>query len=293
MPASKPLSFEPISLTVDGLCYAGLVSGPEDGHPVLALHGWLDNANSFHLLARLLPELRIAALDLSGHGLSDARSADATYQIWDDLPQLVGVLDALGWESCSLLGHSRGAIIGTLLAAALPERISSLITLDSMLPAPVEDEDFVTNLRGFLVDRAKLSGKTPRVYASRQAYVARRGQLGEPAQVSSALAERALKETGDGLVYRNDARLRGTSAIKLNARQSETVLRALTMPVLNVWAVPTKFKAEMLARQRAAIQEHVADVETLEIEGHHHWHMEEKPAARIADAIRAFLKRSR
>lgn len=38
--------------------------GPPDGHPVFALHGWLDNAGSFDALIPLLPSnLRIVAVD--------------------------------------------------------------------------------------------------------------------------------------------------------------------------------------------------------------------------------------
>ena len=47
--------------------------GPTDGVPVLALHGWLDNAASFDALAPQLPETRLVALDLPGHGGSEPR----------------------------------------------------------------------------------------------------------------------------------------------------------------------------------------------------------------------------
>lgn len=42
---------EDCSWEIDGLRLAGLVWGPEDGTPVLALHGWMDHAESFRALA--------------------------------------------------------------------------------------------------------------------------------------------------------------------------------------------------------------------------------------------------
>ena len=290
MPAPTPSQPETVKLTVDGLTYGGLAFGLSDAPPLLALHGWQDNANSFRQLAQALPDFRLVALDLSGHGLSDHRSADATYQIWDDLPQLVGILDALGWDRCTLLGHSRGAIISTLLAAALPERVSALITLDSMLPAPTRDDDFVTTLRAFLKDRAKLLHRPPRHFASEKAFVERRSLRGEPPLVSAALAERALHPCEEGLAYRNDPRHNGASAVKLNEQQCNAVLRCLSMPVLNIWATPRHGMEQAAARQRSAIARHVANFTTVDIPGHHHWHMEEAPAKEIALAIREFLR---
>ncbi len=49
------------SVTADGLTYAGLEWGDPDGYPILALHGWLDNALSFSVLAPFLSELAMAS----------------------------------------------------------------------------------------------------------------------------------------------------------------------------------------------------------------------------------------
>ena len=80
------------SVTADGLSYAGLEWGDPNGYPIVALHGWLDNALSFSVMAPFLSKYRLIALDLSGQGLSDHRSSDATYHIWDDVPQLLSLI---------------------------------------------------------------------------------------------------------------------------------------------------------------------------------------------------------
>ena len=48
---------------------------------VIALHGWLDNAASFNALAPLLKDVYVIALDLPGHGHSDAMASPDHYTI--------------------------------------------------------------------------------------------------------------------------------------------------------------------------------------------------------------------
>lgn len=277
------------SWTIDGIRLCGTISGPSDGIPVLALHGWLDNAASFDALRTHFPDFRLLALDLPGHGLSGHRSRDAGYQIWDDLPQLVGLLDQLGWERCVLLGHSRGAMIATLLAAALPERARALVTLDGMLPYPAGDQAFLSQMRSFLRDRERLGEGEPRVFASIEDYVERRSRSGEPAGIAAQLAVRALEDTGRGFAWRGDPRLSGASAIKLNQGQIDSMLQGLTMPVLTVWATPGERLKGFLEAARNTAVAGVSNLTVADVPGHHHWHMEEETAARIAAVIRAFL----
>ena len=85
---------------INGLRLAGLSWGDTRRPTVLALHGWLDNAASFSVLAPLRVQHHVISIDLTGHGRSACQSADAGYQIWDDLPELLGVLDA--WAGTGL-----------------------------------------------------------------------------------------------------------------------------------------------------------------------------------------------
>ncbi len=285
------LPYEEQSWNVEGLTLAGLVHGPVDGTPVLALHGWLDNAASFNALARFLPNARLVALDMPGHGLSDHRSADAGYQIWDDLPQLAGLLDQLGWDKCFLLGHSRGAMISTLLAAVAPERVSGLITMDALMPYPADDEAIVSQLGAFLKDRERLLRQTSRVFSTREDYIARRSRAGEPANIAEQLSHRALRPVEGGFEWRGDPRLSGASAIKLNKGQCDAMLKALTMPVINIWATPSERMKKLNDAAKAAAATHIIDLTVADVAGHHHWHMEEATARQIAKVIEAFLER--
>ncbi len=289
MNTSNRITAEQLSWTVDGRKVAGQGFGPPGGMRVLALHGWLDNSDSFRVLASALPNLRIVVLDLPGHGHSEHRSQDSSYQIWDDLPQIIGVLDALGWEQCVMLGHSRGAMISTLLAATMPGRVKALITLDGLIPYPFEDEKMITQLRSYLTDRKKLEKKSKRVFTSKEDFVSRRARLGEPQHIAEQLADRNLRETDKGFEWRGDHRLSGSSALKLNKTQCVSILEGLTMPVLNIWAGDDSKLKKFMDMAKSLGGEHIANLKTAEIAGHHHMHMEEGAAKEIAREIEGFF----
>lgn len=75
---------------------AALEYGDPDGKPVLALHGWLDNAMSFAHLALRLQGMHIIALDLMGHGLSDHKPEGTGYQLWEAAFCVAAVAQKLG-----------------------------------------------------------------------------------------------------------------------------------------------------------------------------------------------------
>ena len=275
---------------LDDITYRGLEWGPASGTPVLALHGWMDHADSFRELAPRLTGCHVVALDLSGQGLSDHRAAHATYNIWDDLPQIAALLDELGWTDCVLMGHSRGANISTLFAAAQPERVRALVAIDALVPNPQPDEKFVETLRAFIEQtRARKSGK-PRTFSTKADYISRRQKQGNSQHTSEALADRALAEVQDGVQMRGDPRMFASSSVRLTQKQIENVLGAIRCPVLNIWAsggilktIPGIFNMPEVAKTL------VADYRCIELEGDHHFHLDPVIADRMADVILSFL----
>lgn len=276
---------------VDGMRYTGLAWGPEDGVRVLALHGWMDHAESFATLAPLLTGCRVVALDLSGHGHSGHRAAHATYNIWDDLPQIIAIVDRLEWQDCVLMGHSRGANIGVLLAAAMPEKVQAFVALDSLISEPT-DGTIVSSLRAFLTETPSQRAKPPRHFSSREEYITRRVAQGNDPKIAESLADRALLSVANGVEMRADRRLFASSAVKLTQADIDAVLAALSCPVLNIWASEgikaTRVKVSAFAD---LAKERIAIYETHDVEGHHHFHMVPEAAQTIAGLTLDFLRR--
>lgn len=207
--------------------------GDAHAYPVLALHGWLDNAASFDALAPLLPGRRIIALDLPGHGLSAHRGVDGTYNIWDDLPVLLCFIRALGLERYALIGHSRGAAIASLLAAIEPAAASTLVMLDGALVPQFDDAQTLDQLQRFTRAYAGFDSHAARVFPSVDAAVdARCRATGIDRRAASVLVARGLQPVDGGFCWRTDARLRYPSALKLTPAKVRSVLSGISAPTL-------------------------------------------------------------
>lgn len=283
-PAAVPLA-RPLRWRVNSLELAGLSWGEPGDKPLLALHGWLDNAASFTRLAPLLSGYHVVAPDLTGHGQSARRSADASYQIWDDLPELLGILDELGWKKFDLLGHSRGAIIAALLASSFPERVNHLVLLDAVAPVAVAPEKFPGQLRKALLEKQSLLARSNRVFASVDEAVTSRTKNGLSKTAARLLVERSLRPAQAGLTWTTDPRLHGASAVKLTDAQIRAVLQGLQMPSLLVVARDNAMQQPEWAEFAQTL---IEDLAVYAIDGGHHFHMESS-APELAHHIDDFL----
>jgi pimeloyl-ACP methyl ester carboxylesterase len=272
----RELSFE-----VYGRRLAALGWGEAGATPVLALHGWLDNAASFIPLAEKLEGFQLVALDMAGNGQSDHRAADGEYNAWSDLPDIEAVADQLGWEHFVLLGHSRGAIISALYASSRPERIARVALLDAVVPGPVDPAACPQQLASFLADKKRLLDRPGRVFADREDAVAIREKNGLSPVAAKLIAERNLKPVAGGWCWSHDARLQGASAFKQTAAHNRAVLDGLSMPGLLLLA-------EDGLRRRGELPDLPATLQVKIVPGSHHCHMDES-VGEIAAELQSFL----
>ena len=272
-----------------GLALAAEIWGEPGERPILASHGWLDNAGSFALLAPLLPECEIVALDLAGHGRSDSRSPDSSYNLWQDVGDLLDVADTLGWQRCTLLGHSRGAAISMLFAAAFPERVNALILLEGGLPLTAEAEEAPEGLARALRETRALRGRAGRVFPQRETAIAERvaGFSKVTPQAAGVLARRSLRAVPGGYQWHADQRLKAQSELRFTAEHVRAFARRVTAPVLLLFAAESPFAGRPLYREMPQL---FADIEVHRLPGGHHCHLEGAEAA-IAERIRTFFAR--
>ena len=264
--------------------------GPEDGIPLVALHGWLDNAESFSLLATLLPELRIIALDFAGHGFSDHLGGGQSYYSWDHAADVYALLEELKLKEVALLGHSLGAGVATLLAGAFPRRISQLFLIDGLVPLtyPLADlpQCMATALRRNTRLSTRLSGRSLKPYSSFAEAVAARVNSRWPVSESAAikLLARGLKQSELGWVWRADMALTQPSLVRLCEAQLRAFVQQLSMPVLLVMAEDGEEWAPI-----TPLLDQVPDLTLHTLAGSHHLHLEAQPAKLIAAWMRQRL----
>ncbi len=269
-------------------CVRGLRFGSEGGRRVLALHGWLDNAASFVPLAPLLPGLDLVVPDLPGHGHSAHQPAGTDYTFIGAVHQILDVADALGWARFALLGHSMGAGIASLIAAAAPERVERLVAIEALGALPETPENTVPRLREATASARALGTRPLRVFPDLDAPVRARmrvNALSEP--VARLLVERGVRAVEGGHVWCSDPRLTIPTAVRMTDAQVDALVAGIECPTRVIYADPPQpYLPEPARSLRARL---LPDGELVVLPGGHHLHMEQP--AEVAAAIGDFLLR--
>lgn len=294
------LALREFGLDIAGGRIAGLRGGDAAGREgdvpkVIALHGWLDNAASFVPLAAHLDGIELVAPDLPGHGRSAHLPPGADYSFAAAVDTVLDIADALGWQRFALLGHSMGAGIASLLAAACPARVERFVAIEA-LGALAEAPDRTTQrLREAIAAMRALPGKRMRVFPDVATAVRARmqGVTGSSLEEAAArlLVERGLVpvqagDGGSGYAWSSDPRLTLPTLVRMTEAQVRDLVRGIECPTRVIHADPPQpYLPEPLRSERAAL---LARGELVVLRGGHHLHME-RPAE-VAAAIGGFFR---
>lgn len=282
--------FEDVEFDVGGYVLRGRLyktaqSELNDSRPLIALHGWLDNCASFSFLAPLLSHANctVLALDLSGHGNSDHRLGLGAYNIWQDIPEVIEVAAQLGWSQFGLVGHSRGAMISTLMGALCPEKVNFIGLVDGIVPIPVKEDEYLEQFRRAILGAETVKQRPRTYYESFGAAVAARekGFIALGHKDALVLAERGVKQDKDRYYWANDKKLLIPSEVKFTDKQIKTMMAELKVDVHLI------IGSEGLVNDFAYIIEWLKGFNGVKIhhlKGGHHLHMSEA-AGKVAKLI--------
>lgn len=111
--------------------------------PLVLVHGYTGSAQDWAEVApRLADRRRVVAYDHRGHGGSTHLGDVDGYSFDLLLADLEAFLDGLGLGTVDLLGHSMGGVVALRYTLAHPERVRSLVLMDTGAepagPMPVE-----------------------------------------------------------------------------------------------------------------------------------------------------------
>jgi pimeloyl-ACP methyl ester carboxylesterase len=110
-------------------------AGPKDGSPILLLHGWPQHWYEWRGLVPTLSEsYRLLMPDLRGLGWTEV--TEGGYEKENLARDQIALLDALGIDRVTLVGHDWGGYAGFLLCLLAPERIERFIPCNIIHPWP-------------------------------------------------------------------------------------------------------------------------------------------------------------
>ncbi|CAD7677064.1 unnamed protein product [Nyctereutes procyonoides] len=278
--------------------------GSQQGSPVLCLHGWLDNANSFDRLIPLLPkDFHYVAMDFGGHGLSSHYYLGVPYCQENFVNEIGRVVAALKWKRFSLLSHSFGGIIGGMFSCIFPEMVDKLILLDTLpfIMDPKGMENMLTYRRGAIEHmlQAEAFQKPRQVVKPEemlQKFLKNNNHLNE--ECGRLLLQRGTTQVATGLMMNRDRRVglveysvpfltRELLVHSIKQLQAQVLLIKASQGYFNVERDVTDKSVMLLVLDtlRSVLKE---QFQFMEVPGNHYVHLNQPQ--NVADIISAFLQ---
>ncbi len=252
------------------------------------MHGWPQDAWCWHQVIPLLADrYRLIAPDLRGFGQTDA-PAGGSYNGLTIGADAIALLDALEIERCHLIGHDWGGFGALAAAIAAPQRIASLVVLNTMPPWLEPSPRLVWELRrSWYVALLAACGES--IALERPGLIARmlradrvhNGISRADAEGYAARLQRPESARATMLLYRSFLR----SFQKVFVKRAFDAVR-LTVPTQIVFGAADKAVSPVVLR---GIERHCDDVAIELVPDSGHFIAEEKPEL-VADRAAALFE---
>ncbi|XP_032782054.1 probable serine hydrolase [Daphnia magna] len=280
---------------------AAKVWGPDNGVPVLALHGWQDNAGSFDTLAPLLPaNVRLVCLDFCGHGLSSHYPPGMFLNYYDHVYHVKLVIDFFKWKKVSILAHSMGAITAIFFVSMFPELVDKFISLDAVKQLSSSAEYLPARMKSILNHFQEVCQRLEQGPLSTVSYEEARDKLvknyggsidEKDADILLIRGLRKIKEDSDEYEFTRDLRstIRPYIFNDFTTEQLKAVARGIVCPFLLIKAKNTSmFEPKELYREFYDLYRDASeDFRYVEVDGKHHVHLSQPEL--VAPIITNFL----
>lgn len=268
--------------------------------PILALHGWQDNAGSFDMLAPLLKNRSILAIDAPGHGISSWLPRGIPYHDSVIIHVIRRIKRYFGWEKVKLMGHSGGAIASFRYASFYPDETEFVVAIDALQFMPLTPEKFpqsnkdvARDIDKFLIYEEKNSPAPCHTeeMAIQRWMKATHGSLNEIA-ARTLMIRGATKKEVDGTYYFNrDPNIRlNASNIGYTLDHLKKVAKIIKCPYILLRGTESKLKAIFSQDIIDVLQNSCKEFSVHMVPGTHHLHMVNPQGT--ADVINPFLDRN-
>jgi pimeloyl-ACP methyl ester carboxylesterase len=288
---------EDLTFDIHGFVLKAKAWGNKNGQVVLCIHGWLDNANSFDKIAdHLTLDHYFIAIDLAGHGLSHHRKRNSAYYLWDYALDILEVIEQLQLQKVSIIAHSMGTGIASIIASVFPKMIAKIVFIDGLgAPFVVKEENLVANFHQSvrhlrMARKTKLYGfssENSSQFTSKEEAIQDRmkNPIGAISHNASAcLAERSLVKVASGYRWRHDPRIVLPECYRMTESHAQLFIEAIRCETLIILGKQGLFSDGMFQSRIDKFKN--ATIHWME--GGHHLHLEGQQKE-IAQLINNFL----
>lgn len=250
------------------------------GEPVILLHGFGASTYSWrHVMPGLAVAFRVVAIDLNGFGYTQRPRSFESYTREGQARLILDVMDELGFEKAHLMGHSYGGGLSLFLASQHPERVRSLVLVDSSAPTYANDR------RSVAASVKPLAGLFLRSFVLRPRNVRR--ALLRSIHDDSLVTPELVREYYERLRVEGVVEAYYGLTAPVHASTVPVKLEEIRVPALIVWGSEDPLISVEAGRQAAA---RMPDAEFVVLEGVGHMPMEERPDG-LVRIVLPFLER--